>query len=128
MATVVHEKHRLRTFGDDAIVITWTPLTVTNNYGDPIQMPGSADRSIQITGALGTLGAVTMYGSNVVDPDLSDDDDWFILDDAKGNPIVLDSLRGEEIVILPLWIRPKITAGDGSTALAARLVMKGNLI
>ena len=128
MATVTPTLQKVHTFADDAMVVTWASLTTTNNYGAPVQMPGRADRSIQLTGTLGAAGAVTMYGSNVFDPNLANDADWAILDDAKGNPLVLSTLRIEEIVTLPLWIRPKITAGDGSTSLTARLVMKGNLV
>ena len=128
MGTILHNDppHRDNTFGNDAIVYTWESLTVSDIYGNPVKMPGSADRSVQITGALGSGGAITMYGSNVVAPDLSDDDDWFVLRDAGFNPLVLSSLTGEEVVTLPLWIRPKLTAGDGETDLTVHLVMKGN--
>ena len=124
MATVNHTLTHIDTFGDDSHVATWAALTTTNNYGSAIQMPGSADRSFQITGTLSTGGAVTLYGSNVLSPNLADDTDWSILTDPQGNNIALDSLKVEAVTELTLWVRPKITGGDGSTSLNAHLLLR----
>jgi hypothetical protein len=123
MATIVAELERIKTFGDVAVCATWAALTTTNNYGSPIAMPGWSDRSIQLLGDLGTGGAVTMYGSNKAAPDESDDDDWAILTDPQGNNIALSSLKVEQISELTRWVRPKITAGNGSTSLTAILLL-----
>lgn len=125
MATVTAELvKKPDSFGDFVHVWKWAALTTTNNYGSPIKMPGSADRSVQMVGTLGSGGAVTIYGSNLPSPDLSDDDDWSILTDPQGNNLALSALKIEAILELPLWIRPKVTGGNGSTSLDIYLLMR----
>jgi hypothetical protein len=94
MATVVAVHTPLKTFGDEVHIFEWSPLTTTDNYGSPVELPGWPDRSIQLTGTLGTGGAVTIYGSNRAQPNLANDDDWFVLTDPQGNNIVLNALKG----------------------------------
>jgi hypothetical protein len=126
MATISASVARLETWGDNTRIVTWAALTTTNNYGSPFEMPGWSDRSIQLIGTLGTGGAVTLYGSNVAAPDLTDDDDWAILTDQSDNNLALSTLKVEQVMQLTRWVRPKITAGDGSTSLTAiLLVSKG---
>ena len=125
MATITASIERIESFGDgDCHVITWAALTTTNNYGSPIEMPGSADRSVQLLGALGTGGAVTMYGSNKASPDLATDTDWAILNDPQGNTLAMSTLKIETILEVTRWIRPKITAGDGATSLTIALLLR----
>lgn len=124
MATVTGSLERIKTFGDDGHVVTWASMTTTDNYGSPVSMPGSADRSVQLLGTLGTGGAVTMYGSNKSSPNEANDDDWAILTDPQGNNIVLSTLKIEAITEIPRFIRPKVTAGDGSTSLTVVLLLR----
>ena len=128
MATITAVETRIKEFGNEAFIYTWTALTTTDNYGSPTKLPGWSDRCVQMNGALGTGGQVTMYGSNVVSPNLANDDDWFILNDAQGNALTLDTLRGEQIIEVPLWIRPKISGGNGATDLNIHLcLVKGGV-
>ncbi len=124
MATVNHTLTRIKTLGDDCHVAYWAALTTTDNYGDPVSMSGSADRSVQMVGTLGTGGVVTMYGSNKPSPNLANDDDWAALTDPQGNSLALNALKVEQICELTLWIRPKITAGNGSTSLGIYLLLR----
>jgi hypothetical protein len=124
VATITASRDRIQTLLDDCHVITWALLTTTNNYGSPMAMPGSADRSVQMIGTLGGGGAVTIYGSNVADPDLTDEDDWAVLTDPQGNNLVLSTLKIEAITEVTRWIRPKITAGDGSTSLTIHMMLR----
>lgn len=124
MATITAAETRIETWGDDAHVITWAALTTTNNYGSPVSMVGAADRSVQMTGTVGTGGVVTMYGSNIADPNLANDDDWAALNDPNGNSLALNALKIEQILEITRWIRPKITAGDGATSLNISLLLR----
>lgn len=124
MAAITASIERIETFQDDCHVVTWALLTTTNNYGTPIEMPGSADRSVQLLGTLSTGGAVTMYGSNVASPTLTDDVDWAVLTDPQGNSIALSTLKVEAVTEIMRWIRPKITGGDGSTSLTVKMLMR----
>lgn len=124
MATVAKSISRIDTFLDDAHVITWTPLTTTNADGEAIEMPGSADRSIQFTGTFGTGGTIVLQGSNLAAPVAGTDADWFTLTDPQGNAISKTAAGGEMVTELTRWIRAKVTAGDGTTSLTATLLVK----
>lgn len=124
MATVAVTIQRIETFLDDAHVLLWTPLTTTNADGAAIEMPGSADRTIQFTGTFGSGGTVILQGSNALAPVASTDADWFTLTDPQGNAISKTAASGEAVTELTRWIRPKVTAGDGTTSITARLLAK----
>lgn len=70
-----------------------------------------ADRSIQITGTLGVAGAVTWEGSN--DGGVT----YGTLNDAFGNALVVTALGVKQITECVELVRPRITAGDGTTSL-----------
>lgn len=126
MALVAASIARIETFGDDCHVITWGPLTQAGlDDGAAIEMPGSADRSVQVTGTLGAGGSVRIEGSNLPTPRTAAADgtfaDWFPLTDPQGNALNMAALGGEAITEGTRWIRPRVTAGDGTTSLTVRL-------
>lgn len=124
MAAVAGVIQRIETYLDDAHVILWTPLTTTDDIGIPIDMPGSADRTIQFTGTFGAGGTIVLQGSNFLVPTPGTDADWFTLTDPQGNAISKTAAGGEAVLELTRWVRPKVTAGDGTTSLSARLLVK----
>jgi hypothetical protein len=124
MATVAPVIQKVDTYLDDAHVLRWTPLTTTNADGGAIEMPGSADRTIQFLGTFGAGGTIILQGSNVLAPVAGTDDDWFTLTDPQGNAISKTAAGGEAVLELTRWIRPKVSAGDGTTSLTALLLVK----
>jgi hypothetical protein len=124
MATVAAVIEKIETFGDNAHVVRWGPLTTTDADGGAVEMPGSSDRTVQFTGTFGVGGTIIMQGSNVLAPVAGTDNDWFPLTDPQGNAISKTSAAGEAVLELTRWIRPKVTAGDGTTSLTARLLVK----
>lgn len=125
MAAVAPVIQQVVTFLDDAHVLVWTPITTTNDYGTKIEMPGSADRSIQFTGTFGAAATIVLQGSNFESPVETTDADWFTLTDPQGNAISKTAAGGEAVTELTRWIRPKLASGgDGSTAIGARLLVK----
>jgi hypothetical protein len=109
----------LQTLGDDVRVVTWTGL-LNGDDGDPFEMPGWAVRSVQVSGTLGAAGAVTIEGSN-------NGANYLALTDPQGNALAINSLRIEAIAELTRWIRPRVTAGDGTTNLTVTLLAKRQL-
>lgn len=122
MAAAVYSISRVEKFLDDAHVITWT-LTDSDNYGQALEMPGSADRTIQLTGTFGG-GTVVMQGSNLLSPTEGTDTDWFNLTDPQGTAISKTTAGGESILELTRWIRPKITGSTGAALVASLLVKR----
>jgi hypothetical protein len=123
MAVIAQAITRIEDFKDDAHVIVWSPLTQSGlDSGAPVKMPGSADRCVQVLGTFGAAGSVRIEGSNVVAPSV--DADYTVLTDPQGNALDLTAARIEQITEVPLWIRPRVTAGDGTTSLSVRLLVR----
>lgn len=123
MAVVPLTIEPLTAFGDDARVVVWSPMA-NGDTGQPFEMPGASDRTVHFSGTPGAGGTVKMQGSNHLAPGVADTD-WFDLVDPQGNAISKTSAStGEAILELTRWIRPKVTAGDGTTAWQVRLLAK----
>jgi hypothetical protein len=102
------------TIGGGCRVITWGGLA-NGDTGTPVQMPSHPDKTVQLVGTLSVGGTMTLQGSN-------DNTNWFTLSDSAGSDIALTALDGVTVMENPLYIRPNITAGDGSTDLTVILV------
>jgi hypothetical protein len=116
---VVNETILAPQFANDWIhIITWSGLTFSGlDSGRPIQMAGSSDRSVQFTGTFGTGGSVLFEGSN-------DGTNYFTLTDPQGNTIVKTAAGGEQVIELTRYVRPRVTAGDGTTSITCSLLLK----
>ncbi len=109
----------------DVQVIQWTGLTQASlDTGAAVQLPALADRSVQLLGTLGTGGSVRLEGSNKAAPDESTATDWAVLTDPQGNDLNLSALKIEAVTEPVLWIRPRVTAGDGTTSLTVLLLLR----
>jgi hypothetical protein len=112
---------------DNYVVVSWAGLLQSStDVGGAAAVPNLAeDLTVQLSGTLGTGGAVTMQGSN-------DGTNWGDLhtggylasDDSE--PLVLLNAVGmiRRLVERPLFVRPKVTAGDGDTDLVVTMVAR----
>jgi hypothetical protein len=98
-------------------LVTWTGLLNTDD-GAPADWVDYSDRCLQVAGTFGAGGSVTIQGSN-------DGTNWASLADPQGNALVFTSQRIEQALELPRFVRPLVTAGDGTTSLTVTLCMKG---
>lgn len=89
---------------------TWTGLA-NGNTGDSISCARWSDKTVQVGGTFGAGGSVTMQGSN-------DGTNWATLHNAQGNAITATTATMELIAENPRYIRPNVTAGDGTTAMS----------
>jgi type 1 fimbria pilin len=88
---------------------SWTGLA-NGESGAALFLPAFSDRTVQISGTFGAGGSVTMQGS-------LDGTNWFTLTDPQGNNITKTAASLEAISEATPYIRPTITAGDGTTSL-----------
>lgn len=124
MASVTPTITRVESFKDDCHVITWSSMAV-NDHGEAIKMPGSSDKSVQILGTLSVGGTAQIQGSNVVSPsETFASTDFVVLTDPQGNDLNINSLKVEMVTENTLFIRPKITGGDGSTSITVSLLVR----
>lgn len=117
------------TYANDALVgtkiITWGPLANTDT-GLPLNVTNMADKTVHIFGTFGSGGSVTLQGSNdprvITDPNNAN---WQTLTDPQGNAITKTSASLELLLENPRYIRPNVTAGDGTTAITVIVSAKG---
>lgn len=106
------------TYEDQVGVVSWTPLTSTNTDGAPLSRVKWADKTVQITGTFGT-GTVVLQGSN-------DGTNWATLKDPSNTAISTTSAAVRAVLENPLYIRPLVTGGDGTTSITVTLVARRN--
>lgn len=109
MATTVTVTHLTEI---PATVAVWNLANGEN--GDSFSWSNFADRSIQFSGTFGTGGSVTLQGSN-------DGTNWQPLTDPQGNAITKTAAAIEQVLESTRFIRPVVTAGDGTTAIVCTL-------
>lgn len=97
------QNHRIR---------TWTPLTTTNTDGAPISYAsnGMGGVTFQVNGTFGVGGTLLVQGSN-------DGTNWYTLTDQANNPVSFSAAGLKTVRDQPLYIRPFVNAGDGTTSL-----------
>ena len=115
MATRGFALTRLETYGDDCHVVTWAGL-LNGDDGTPIEMGGYGNRSIQFLGTFGAGGNILLEGSN-------NGAAWFTLYDPQGNLISKAAADLERIDVLARFMRPRVSAGDGTTNLSALMFL-----
>jgi hypothetical protein len=112
VATVAWISTPLRTYGDNVVVASWTPLTTANADGQPFEMPGWADRSVHLFGTPGATPGISIQGSNEATPT-----NWKVLSDPSAADLAFTtSPQLEQILQVTRWIRPLVTGGDGATS------------
>jgi hypothetical protein len=97
----------------NGILWTWS-LLANGDTGAPVAIGDYADLCAQFDGAFGTGGTIKLQGSN-------DGATWYDLTDVQAATISKTSAGLEQVAECPLWVRPNVTAGDGSTSLNCRL-------
>ena len=96
-------------------IVTWASLTnTTSDVGAAVELPYAKKLTVQVIGTFGTGGNLRFQGSN-------DGTNWHPLNDVTGTHINLTAVGIEAAVELPRYVRPAITAGDGTTSLTCIL-------
>jgi hypothetical protein len=107
--------------GIDAIVVAWGPMA-NGDTGKPISRPDFSDRSVQVEGTFGAGGSVALEGSN--DSTTGLDGNFRPLSDLQGTAIAITTAGFKQVTEATAWIRPNVTAGDGTTALTVSALLR----
>jgi hypothetical protein len=102
--------------GLPACLITWTGLD-SDDSGAPAELVDYPDKTVTITGTFGAAGSITIQGSN-------NGTDWFSMTDPQTAAVVKTSAAMEMLVEAPRYIRPLVTAGDGTTSLTVQILCR----
>ena len=87
--------------------------------GMPLLINRMTDRSVQVTGTFGAGGTLVIEGSN------DGGATWSTLNDLQATALSFTSARLEGIAEIATLIRPRVTAGDGTTALNVYITAVG---
>lgn len=101
----------------NARFIMW-PNMANGDTGQPLEIQRYPDKTVHIYGTFGAGGSVTIQGSN--DPRVISDPSnavWTTLTDPQANALTKTSAAIEVILESPRYIRPSVTAGDGTTSI-----------
>lgn len=101
-------------------LVTWAPLTTASPDGAPFEFADWADRCIQVFGVFGAGGTVVFQGSN----DFVNPSNWAILNSINGSPISLTAAGILQMNEAPLWIRPLLVGGDGTSSITAAVLAR----
>ena len=95
-------------------ITTWTGLTTTNTDGGPTSYAsnGMGGVTVQITGTIGAGFGLSIQGSN-------DGVTWYTINDQANSPAAFTALGLKTIRDQPLYVRPLVTGGDGTTSINA---------
>jgi hypothetical protein len=98
-------------------LVTWSGL-LNGDSGSAVKFAEWADRTIHVKGTFGVGGNVIIEGSN-------DGVTFATLNDATGT--AMGTITAESVKQMseaPLYIRPRVSAGDGSTSLSVILLAR----
>ena len=90
----------------DVAVTTWSSM-LKDDDGGPVRLAVYSDRSIQLTGTFGGA-SVTIGGSN-------DGITYHALSTPAGDALTLSAAGLYQILELPVFIKPRVFGGDGTT-------------
>lgn len=96
----------------DVAVTTWSGMQQDDD-GEPVRLAVFSDRSVQVTGTFGGA-TLTIGGSN-------DGVTYHALSTPAGDSLALTSAGLHQIVELPVFIKPRVFGGDGTTSLTVIL-------
>ena len=98
----------------NAVLVVWAALA-NGDDGAPFKGFGIIDGSVQVQGTFGVGGSVQMELSN-------DATNYQLAADPQGNDVIKTAADLETLLdIVGRQIRPRVTAGDGTTSLNVTL-------
>lgn len=108
-----------RSLLSQGVAYAWGPMA-NGDAGEAVEATEYGDRSVQVTGTFGTGGTVLIEGSN-------DGTNWATLADPQGNALSFTATKIEQVLEAVRYIRPRVSAGDGTTSLTATLYARRSI-
>lgn len=113
MATINPTIDRSVSRNGGVILVTW-PALANGDDGRPVRLCEYNEKTFQATGTLGAGGALAWEGS-------MDGVTWAALNTKQGTAISQTTLGLVSTQDRPIWVRPHVTAGDGTTSFTAAM-------
>jgi len=113
MATITGLRTSSLNSDGSAAIVTWAAVT-NGSDGTFADLGDFADKAVQVIGTLGVGGSISVQGSN-------DGTNFVTLTKPGGTAATFTALGVCAIVENTRYIKPIVTAGDGTTSLTAIL-------
>ena len=107
--------------GNSAFMRIIWPNMANGDTGEPFTLADYCDRSAQVEGTFGAGGIVVIEGNNETTAT-----NWRTLNDPYSNAISITTAKIEAVSELVVAIRPKVTAGDGTTSVTVSMLVRKN--
>lgn len=104
----------------DFRIISWLGLSVADAVGAAFLSGDFQDKSVQVIGTFGAGGTVLIEGTNEATPV-----NWSTLSDPAGVALSFTSAGIKAVLENTRWIRPKVSAGDGTTDIDVMMMIAG---
>jgi hypothetical protein len=105
--------------GNRCLLATWTGLLGSpTDDGSAFDVSDFDYESCQVSGTFGVGGSITFQGSN-------DGTNWVTLTDSANVALTFTSAGGDTPIQQYRFLRPIVTAGDGTTNLVATALARG---
>lgn len=112
-----------------ALIVTWTGL-LNGDDGAPFVCPNRADKSVQVLGTFGAGGNCKIEGCNQQVYDSAGaviaGVTYALLNDPASNALDITAAKIEQILENPNAVRPRVSAGDGTTSLTVVMVVSAS--
>lgn len=105
----------------DCALVSWA--LANGDSGVPFDGAAYADRSVQVLGTFGAGGNARIEGS-LKETAAPADADYATLTDPQGNALDVTAAKIEAVSEMTRLIRPRVTAGDGTTAIVVYLLAR----
>ncbi len=94
--------------------------------GEPVKIPGAADRTLQV---FGEFKGTSIGGEISCEPDNETPSNWFTATDQSTADIAITSADGVFVAEMGTWFRPVATGGDsgGTTAVTVILLARSTM-
>lgn len=103
-------------------IYTWSNMTFSgSDVGAPVGLMTSAERSVNVEGTPSVGGTVVIEGS-------LDGTNYRTIKSPAGTALSFTAQGIEQVGPLVRFIRPKVTAGDGSTSFTINLMFKQSIL
>lgn len=99
---------------NDARYNAWLQMA-SGDVGARAHLGGYAARKMIQAILTGLAGSVSLRGSNLPDPDVTNPAHWFPLNNAANVVIALTTSGAADSNQGPLWVSPIVSGGDGTT-------------
>lgn len=97
--------------------VQW-PNMANGDVGETLSYGRYSDRTVEVDGVFGAGGNVAVKGT-------TSQTSFKILSDPNGNALDITTAKIEAILEATAYVRPEVTAGDGTTSLTVTMYFRG---